>query len=77
MRTTIDKAGRQVVPKALRARLGLRPGAVEISADGAALRIEPISDIGLDRASGRLLIPATGARLDEVVVQALRDADRE
>jgi AbrB family looped-hinge helix DNA binding protein len=76
MRSTIDKAGRLVVPKVLRDRLGLRPGPVEISADGAALRVEPVTERGLERRSGRLLIPATGMKLDDGAVRALRDADQ-
>jgi AbrB family looped-hinge helix DNA binding protein len=44
MRSTIDEAGRLFIPKALRDQLGLRPGAVEVAADGAALRIEPIME---------------------------------
>lgn len=76
MRSTIDKAGRLVVPKVLRDRLGLGPGAVEISADGAALRVEPVTDKGLERRSGRLLIPATGTALTDDAVRALRDADQ-
>jgi AbrB family looped-hinge helix DNA binding protein len=76
MRTTIDKAGRLVVPKVLRDRLGLRPGAVEVSADGAALRVEPVSETRLERRSGRLVIPAAGVKLDDASVQALRDVDQ-
>ncbi len=38
MQATIDKAGRLVIPKLLRDRLGLGPGVVEVVADGAALR---------------------------------------
>jgi AbrB family looped-hinge helix DNA binding protein len=76
MRTTIDKAGRLVVPKVLRERLGLRPGAVDVSADGAALRVEPVSETGLEKRSGRLVIPSTGLKLDDASVRALRDADQ-
>jgi AbrB family looped-hinge helix DNA binding protein len=76
MRTTIDKAGRLVVPKALRDRLGLRAGPVEIEADGASLRVEPITGKNLRRRSGRLVIPASGVTLNDEGVRALRDADR-
>ena len=76
MRATIDKAGRLVIPKVLRDRLGLRPGAVEVAADGAALRVEPITEKGLERRSGRLVIPASGMKLDDEGVRALRDADQ-
>jgi AbrB family looped-hinge helix DNA binding protein len=77
MRTTIDKAGRLVIPKPLRDRLGLQPGEVEIEADGAALRIEPVVAAGaLVEESGFVVIPASGNRLTAEEVQALRDADQ-
>lgn len=42
MRTTLDSAGRLVVPKALRQALGLRAGqALEIRAGDGRLEIEP------------------------------------
>lgn len=74
MRTTIDKAGRLVIPKALRDQVGLRPGAVEVTADGTGLRLEPLAEESLDERNGRLVIPAAGAQVDDELVQALRDA---
>ena len=43
MRVTIDKAGRVVIPKALRGQVGLGPAAAEIVVVGTALLVEPIS----------------------------------
>jgi AbrB family looped-hinge helix DNA binding protein len=44
MRTTIDKAGRVVVPAALRQRAGLTPGVeLEITADDTGIRIERVA----------------------------------
>jgi AbrB family looped-hinge helix DNA binding protein len=77
MRTTIDKAGRLVIPKALRDRLGLRPGEVEVTADGAALRVESIAGEGLAEVAGRLVIPASGAVIRDDDVRSMRDADQK
>jgi AbrB family looped-hinge helix DNA binding protein len=76
MRATIDKAGRLVIPKPLRDRLGLVPGEVEVTADGAALRVEPFAGDDLEDEDGRLIIPAAGRPVDDDLVQALRDADQ-
>jgi AbrB family looped-hinge helix DNA binding protein len=74
MRATIDKAGRLVIPKQLRDHLGLRPGEVEVTADGAALRVEPLADDSLEERDGRLVIPACGIEMNDEIVRSLRDA---
>jgi AbrB family looped-hinge helix DNA binding protein len=76
MKATIDKAGRLVIPKRLRDHIGLRPGEVEVTVDGAALRVEPPAGEALDERDGRLVIPPTGLRIDDDLVRTLRDADR-
>jgi AbrB family looped-hinge helix DNA binding protein len=44
MRATIDKAGRVVIPSALRDRAGLTPGAeLEVTADETGIRIERVA----------------------------------
>lgn len=75
MRVTIDKAGRLVIPKSLRDQAGIAPGEVDISLDGAAIRIEPIVTDGLLDVDGLLLLPAGGVELDEDAVRELRLAD--
>lgn len=76
MKATIDKAGRLVIPKPLRDSLGLRGGTVEVMADGVGLRVEPIATESLVERDDRLVIPASGAPIDDDAVRALRDADR-
>jgi AbrB family looped-hinge helix DNA binding protein len=76
MRGTIDKAGRLVIPKPLRDRLGLRPGSVELTADGSGLRVEPIAGTEVEERNGRLVIPPAGSTVTDADVQALRDADQ-
>lgn len=65
-----------MIPKALRDRLGLGPGVVEVMADGAALRVEPMAADDLETQGGRLVIPALGAVVDDDVVRLLRHADQ-
>lgn len=77
MKTTIDKAGRLVIPRPLRDRIGLGTGGeVELELDGAAIRIEPVSGSGLHEDGGLLLIPASGTPLTADAVRELIDADR-
>ncbi|MDT5129338.1 MAG: hypothetical protein QOH54_4982 [Mycobacterium sp.] len=74
MRATIDKAGRLVIPKQLRDHLGLQPGEVEVTADGAGLRVEALADDSLEERDGLLVIPAAGVKITDEVVRSLRDA---
>lgn len=76
MRTTMDKAGRVVIPKELRDRLGLLPGELELHVDGAGLHLEPVSTDRLAQEGDLLVVPASGATLTDDDVVALRDADR-
>ncbi|MGH9289291.1 MAG: AbrB/MazE/SpoVT family DNA-binding domain-containing protein [Acidimicrobiales bacterium] len=76
MRTTIDRAGRLVIPKPLRDQVGLAPGEVDLSVDGASLRIEPVHDDALVEEDGYLIIPASGATIDDELVHSLRHADQ-
>lgn len=81
MRTTIDSAGRVVVPKALRQALGLEGGdEIEIEIDDAGLRIDippnPMlleeTDYGVRAVSRRELPPLTAASVRETLERLRR-----
>jgi AbrB family looped-hinge helix DNA binding protein len=74
MRATIDQAGRVVIPKQLRERVGLGPGEVEVTAEGSGLRIELPAEDALEESGGRLVIAAAGAPVSDELVRSLRDA---
>lgn len=76
MKATIDSAGRLVIPKVLRDRLGLRRGEVEVEAEGADLRVRPVADETLDEQDGWLVVPASGVAITDEQVRELRDADQ-
>lgn len=79
MRTTIDAAGRLVIPKSIRDRIGLRVGSVEveIEIDGAGIRIEPVTADDFEEVDGWLVIPSSGGEVTAEEIQALRDADQK
>ena len=76
MKTTIDRAGRLVIPKVLRDRLGLVPGEVDVFAEGAGLRIELVSTDHLVERDGHLLLPSGGATLTDDDIRELRRVDQ-
>jgi AbrB family looped-hinge helix DNA binding protein len=77
MRTTIDRAGRLVIPRSIRDRIGLAGGGeVELELDGGAVRIEPVSGHDLKEEHALLVIPATGAPITGATIRELIDGDR-
>ena len=77
MRVTIDQAGRLVIPKPLRDQVGLIPGAaVELTVDGAGIRIEPVASSVFVEHDGFLVIPGPGAPLTDDQIRELRLADQ-
>jgi AbrB family looped-hinge helix DNA binding protein len=59
MKTTIDSAGRLVVPKPIRDAAGLRPGSeLRIEYRDGRVEIEPVSHVRLERKGGLLVAVA-------------------
>jgi AbrB family looped-hinge helix DNA binding protein len=73
MKTTIDAAGRVVIPKRLRDEIGLAPETeIDISVDGAALRLETVTASGFDDDDGFLVIAATGRPVTDRQIREMR-----
>lgn len=72
----MDKAGRIVIPAALRERVGLIPGQVDLILDGNGIRIEIDAPDNLIEKDGRLVIRASGTALTPDDVRELRLADQ-
>jgi AbrB family looped-hinge helix DNA binding protein len=80
MRTTIDRAGRVVVPKALRRATGLEAGSeVEIRANGGRIEMEPApTEVRLERKAGVVVavptrpLPQMGAAVVDETLASLR-----
>jgi AbrB family looped-hinge helix DNA binding protein len=80
MRTTIDKAGRVVIPSALRERAGLTPGTLlDISVDDGGVRLTPVAPGPRLVRVGRRLVARPTAQADArpaVDVAALIEEER-
>jgi AbrB family looped-hinge helix DNA binding protein len=77
MRTTIDSAGRLVVPKVLRDRLGLTPGStVDVSPYGAGLHMIAVGRTARLRTVRGAVVAESDTVIDDEDVFALIDADR-
>jgi len=70
MIATIDRAGRVVIPRAIREQAGLA-NAVEITVEGDRVTITPPAVVPVRNQRGRLRLPATGER---VSVDDVREA---
>jgi len=77
IKATIDKAGRLVIPKPLRDSVGLRPGVVEVRAEGTGIRIDVPGEESLGARGRRLVIPPSGTSIDDDTVRSLRDAGQK
>jgi AbrB family looped-hinge helix DNA binding protein len=81
MKTTIDSAGRVVIPKALRDRAGLRPGTeLEIRCSNGVIEIARAAPRGRLVREGAFLVwePESGVgTVSEEEIVALIEADRE
>ena len=77
MLVSIDRAGRVVIPKALRVALGITPDAqLELIPDGSGLRIEPVrrDRRPVETSDGLpILGKVAGAALTDDDVRRLRD----
>ena len=73
MRTTIDKAGRVVIPKSVREALGIAGGdVVDVVVDGVGIRIDPVATSELVEVDGFLVVPATGTPVTVEMVDEIR-----
>ena len=80
MRSTIDKAGRVVIPASIRERAGLTPGtALDVTLDDTGVRIERVAPGPKLVKIGKRLVARPTAAADErpsIDVAALIDEER-
>ena len=75
MKTTIDAAGRLVVPKALRHALGLRPGQiVDIRAADGKLEVEIAPTTMSLKRRGKGVVAVAAEDLPQLTADQVRDA---
>jgi AbrB family looped-hinge helix DNA binding protein len=76
MRTTIDKAGRMVIPAAVRSALGFRPGQeVEVRVVDAWMEIEPVrTPVHMEESEDGLPVLVTDGPDEPVTVEEVRQA---
>lgn len=81
MKTTIDRAGRVVIPLAIRQRAGLEPGTpLEVTADETGVHlVRAVPGPELVEENGRLLARPTAPRegLPEIDIAAWIEEERE
>lgn len=81
MKATIDKAGRVVIPIAIRTRAGLTPGTpVEVELEGSSVRLTPVIEGPrlAQRSGGAVIRPTAPAdELPEVDFAALVREERD
>lgn len=74
MKTTIDKAGRVVIPKRLREELGLRAGQeIEVSVRDGNIEIEPVPTPTRLVRRGKLLVAERDASIPPLTAEHVRD----
>ena len=80
MKTTMDRVGRVVLPKAVREQLGLAANVeFDVVIDGSAVRLQPrvTNQRKIRKVDGWPVLSAVkGTVLTDADVQSLRDADR-
>jgi bifunctional DNA-binding transcriptional regulator/antitoxin component of YhaV-PrlF toxin-antitoxin module len=72
MITTIDAAGRVVIPRAMRQASGFAVGEVRLEADGTGVRIEPVATADLVERDGHLVLPDSLPPLADAKLRELR-----
>ena len=75
MRTTIDMAGRLVIPRQIRRDLGIVPGEVEIMTQGSDVLIRQMGSPLIEE-DDLLLLPTGGSELSIDELRELRLADQ-